>query len=85
MKSAYRIAMVAVIAACASPKPADDDLATSIARELAAACPLGTDPSDEAARNDCAGKLTELPVLRDAMRERAIKHSHPAPTGRRLG
>ena len=32
MKSAYTIALVAVIAACDSSRPADDALATSIAK-----------------------------------------------------
>jgi hypothetical protein len=67
MKSMYPIAMIA-LAACAA-KPVDRELATSIAKGLAAACPSGVDPSDEAARNDCAGKLTDLAVLRDTMRE----------------
>jgi mono/diheme cytochrome c family protein len=84
MKSAYTIAMVAVIAACDSSRPADNDLATSIANGLADACPLGTDPSDEAARNDCAGKLTELAVLRDAMREPFIWGGQTAGAGYRL-
>jgi hypothetical protein len=61
------VALIA-LAACAT-KPADRELAMSIAKGLAAACPAGADPADEAARNDCAGKLTNLAVLRDAMRE----------------
>jgi hypothetical protein len=63
----YPIALIA-LAACAA-KPADRELAMSIAKGLMAACPAGADPSDEAARNDCAGKLTNLAVLRDVMRE----------------
>jgi len=84
MKSACTLAMVAALAACDSPKPADNTLATSIAKALAAACPIGEAPSDEAARNDCAGKLTELAVLRDAMREPFIWGGQAAGAGYRL-
>src|SRR5262245_54062183 len=84
MKSAYTIAMIAAIAACESPKPADNDLATAIAKELAAACPVGAEPSDETARNDCAGNLTELAVLRDAMREPFIWGGQAQGAGYRL-
>jgi mono/diheme cytochrome c family protein len=84
MKSACTLAMVAALAACDSPKPADNTLATSIAKALAAACPIGEAPSDEAARNDCAGKLTELAVLRDAMREPFIWGGQQAGLGYRL-
>ena len=83
MKYTYTIALVAVIAACSS-RPADHELATSIARGLAAACPLGSDTADEAARNDCAGNLTELAVLRDAMREPFLWGGQAAGAGYRL-
>jgi hypothetical protein len=77
-----RIALLAVLAlaACAA-KPADRELATSIAKALVAACPSGADPADEAARNDCAGKLTNLAVLRDAMREPFIWGGQQAGKG----
>jgi hypothetical protein len=83
MKPTYTIAMVALTAACAA-KPADHELATSIARGLLAACPAGSDPADEAARNDCAGQLTELAVLRDAMREPFLWGGQAAGAGYRL-
>ena len=60
MKLTYTIAMIA-LAACTA-RPADHELATSIAKGLVAACPAGSSPADEVARNDCAGKLTELGV-----------------------
>jgi hypothetical protein len=82
MKPTYTIALVA-LAACTA-KPADHELATSIAKGLVAACPAGTSPADEAARNDCAGKLTELAVLRDAMREPFIWGGQQAGAGYRL-
>jgi hypothetical protein len=84
MRSASTIALVAVLAACDSADPADNGLATSIAMQLAAACPLGTNPADEVARNDCAGKLTELAVLRDAMREPFIWGGQATGAGYRL-
>jgi hypothetical protein len=68
MKRITCIALISLAAACAA-KPADRELATSIAKGLVAACPSGADPADETARNDCAGKLTNLAVLRDTMRE----------------
>src|SRR5437764_2755491 len=83
MKPMYTIAMVALIAACAA-KTGDHDLATSIAKGLVAACPAGSSPADEAARNDCAGKLTELAVLRDAMREPFIWGGQQPGAGYRL-
>jgi hypothetical protein len=83
MKSTYMIAMIALTAACAA-KTGDHDLATSIAKGLVAACPAGTDPADEAARNDCAGKLTNLTVLRDAMREPFLWGGQAAGAGYRL-
>jgi|SRR5678816_1306596 mono/diheme cytochrome c family protein len=84
MKSSYTIVVVALIAACSASRPPDDELATSIANGLAAACPLGSATSDETARNDCAGKLTELAVLRDTMREPFIWGGQAAGTGYRL-
>jgi hypothetical protein len=70
MKPTYTLAIVALAAACTS-KPADHDaaLATSIAKGLIEACPEAENPADEAARNDCAGKLTSFAELRNAMRE----------------
>src|SRR6185295_14029716 len=82
MKSMY-IAMVALCAACTA-KPNDSELATSIAKGLAAACPSGDSPADEAARNDCAGKLTEFAPLRDAMREPFIWGGQQPGIGYRL-
>jgi len=83
MKRSYTIALVALTAACAA-RPADHELATSIAKGLVAACPAGSSPADEVARNDCAGKLTELAVLRDAMREPFIWGGQTAGAGYRL-
>ena len=83
MKRISLIAMIALAAACTA-RPADHDLATSIAKGLVAACPAGSSPADEAARNDCAGKLTELGVLRDAMREPFIWGGQAAGAGYRL-
>jgi mono/diheme cytochrome c family protein len=79
----YAIAMV-VVAGCTAHHPADSELATSIATGLAAACPSGIDPADEAARNDCAGKLTEFAPLRDAMREPFIWGGQQPGIGYRL-
>src|SRR5215510_8843018 len=84
MKPACTIAIIGFLAACASPKPADNDLAMSIANGLVAACPQGDSTSDEDARNDCAGKLTELAVLRDAMREPFIWGGQAVGAGYRL-
>jgi mono/diheme cytochrome c family protein len=83
MKYMYTIAAIALIAACTS-RPADNELATSIAKGLVAACPAGVATSDEAARNACSGKLTELAVLRDAMREPFIWGGQAAGAGYRL-
>ncbi len=63
---------------------ATEQLAKSIARGLAAACPLGADPADERARDDCAGKLTELGALRDTMREPFIWGGQAADASYRL-
>ncbi|HMG57037.1 MAG TPA: hypothetical protein VK601_26240 [Kofleriaceae bacterium] len=84
MKITYAIVLAALIAACDSPHPADNELATSIAKGLIGACPIGDATSDEAARNACAGKLTELGVLRDAMREPFIWGGQAAGAGYRL-
>jgi hypothetical protein len=75
--------MMALIGACTS-KPGDAELAASIANGLIAACPAGAAPSDEAARNDCAGRLTSLAVLRDAMREPFMWGGQAAPGSYRL-
>jgi hypothetical protein len=83
MKFIPTIAAVALTASCAA-KVADQDLATSIARGLAAACPTGDDPADEMARNDCAGRLTELAALRDTMREPFIWGGQQPGVGYRL-
>jgi len=83
MKLPYTMAMV-VIAGCATHHTSDSALATSIAKGLTAACPSGDSPGDEAARNDCAGKLTELAVLRDAMREPFIWGGQQPGIGYRL-
>jgi mono/diheme cytochrome c family protein len=82
MKVMHTIAMMALCAACTA-KPGDRELATSIAKGLAAACPA-SDAADEIARNDCAGKLTDLAVLRDAMREPFIWGGQAAGAGYRL-
>jgi hypothetical protein len=83
MNRTCMIAIIALAAACAA-NPGDHELATSIAKGLVAACPAGTSPADEAARNDCAGKLTDLAVLRDAMREPFIWGGQTAGAGYRL-
>jgi len=82
MKFTYTLALVAVTAACTS-KPADSDtaLAMSIAKGLIEACPAGVNPADEAARNDCAGKLTSFTGLRNAMREPFIWGGQAASGG----
>ena len=46
--------------------------------------PGGRHPADESARNDCAGKLTELGVLRDSMREPFLWGGQAAGAGYRL-
>jgi hypothetical protein len=83
MKRSYPIALVALTAACTA-RPADHELATSIAKGLVAACPAGSSPADESARNDCAGKLTELAALRDTMREPFIWGGQTSGAGYRL-
>ncbi len=83
MQPAYTIALVSLTAAC-SAKPGGHELATLIAEGLVAACPAGSSPADEAARNDCAGKLTDLAVLRDAMREPFLWGGQTAGAGYRL-
>jgi len=75
---------VVVITGCATHHPADSELATSIAKGLAAACPVGDATSDESARNECAAKLTDLAVLRDAMSEPFIWGGQAAGAGYRL-
>lgn len=79
----YTIALVVLIAACGA-RPDDTELATSIGKGLAGACPLGDATSDEAARNECASKLTELAVLRDSMREPFLWGGQAAGAGYRL-
>src|SRR5215470_1207506 len=44
-------------------------LAPSIAKGLLESCPEGDNAGDEAARNECAAKLTNFAGLRNAMRE----------------
>jgi hypothetical protein len=83
MTRSYLLATIALAAACTA-KPGDHELATSIANGLVAACPAGTSSADEVARNDCAGKLTELGALRDAMREPFIWGGQAAGAGYRL-
>jgi mono/diheme cytochrome c family protein len=84
MKPAYTIAILVLFTACDSARPADDELATAIATGLVAACPQGGDAAEEAARNDCAGKLTEFAPLRDAMREPFIWGAQAAGAGYRI-
>ena len=84
MKPTNTIAMAMIALAACTAKPADHELATSIAKGLVEACPAGSSPADEVARNDCAGKLTELGVLRDAMREPFIWGGQAAGAGYRL-
>jgi mono/diheme cytochrome c family protein len=84
MKFTYTIGLVVVMAACEASRPPDDELAASIANGLAEACPQGGSPSDEVARNDCAAKLTDLAVLRDAMREPFIWGGQQPGAGYRL-
>jgi hypothetical protein len=83
MRPKLLIAMVALTSGCTS-RPGDHELAMSIAKGLVAACPADSAPSDELARNDCAGQLTELGVLRDAMREPFIWGGQAAGAGYRL-
>jgi hypothetical protein len=66
----YTLVLTALTAACEF-KLADHDLAlaVSIAKGLVEACPSDHSPADEAARNDCADKLTNFAGLRNAMRE----------------
>src|SRR5215475_346389 len=80
----YPSCMVLLLLVACSSHPADHDLAMSIGKGLATACPAGDDPSDESGRNDCAGKLTDLAVLRDAMREPFIWGGQAAGAGYRL-
>ncbi|HEY0993890.1 MAG TPA: hypothetical protein VGD80_42835 [Kofleriaceae bacterium] len=82
MKPNCTIAMMMLCAACTA-RPADHELATSIAKGLMAACPP-SDAADEIARNDCAGRLTDLAVLRDAMREPFIWGGQAPGAGYRL-
>jgi hypothetical protein len=84
MKFTYTIGLCLLIAACDASRPPDDELAMAIAKGLAEACPLGDAPSDEVARNDCAAKLTDLAVLRDAMREPFIWGGQQQGAGYRL-
>src|ERR1041384_6193157 len=83
MKRTSMIAVTALCAACTAKATGDRELATSIAKGLVAACPA-SDNADEIARNDCAGKLTDLAVLRDAMREPFIWGGQAAGAGYRL-
>src|SRR5215468_12075057 len=78
----YTLALTALTAACES-HPADHDvaLAVSIAKGLVEACPANHSPADEAARNDCADKLTNFATLRDAMREPFIWGGQQAGKG----
>lgn len=62
----------------------DGELALSIGHALAEVCPAGDDPADEAARNRCAEKLTELPLLRGAMREPFLWGGQKTPGDYRL-
>ena len=78
----YTIAVMALCAACTGDS-SDHELATSIANGLVGACPAANN-ADETARNDCAGRLTNLAVLRDAMREPFIWGGQQAGAGYRL-
>jgi hypothetical protein len=80
----YKVFMVAMLVACTTEHPGDKDLAVSIAKGLIASCPQGDSTSDEEARNACGGKLTDLAVLRDAMREPFIWGGQAAGAGYRL-
>lgn len=60
------LALALLAAACQRSYGSDTDLARTIGKELAQACPL-SDPGDENARHACAAKLTDLEVLRDVM------------------
>lgn len=62
----------------------DRELATAIAHAIAAACPLGDDTSNEAARDECSNRLTGLAVLRDAMREPFIWGGQASGAGYQL-
>src|SRR5262249_56969900 len=55
-----------------------------VARGLGAARRAGDARADEMARNGCAGNLTELAVLRDAMREPFLWGGQAAGAGYRL-
>jgi hypothetical protein len=55
MRLSHTLALISLTAACVS-KPADHELATSIAKGLVAACPAGTSAADESACNDCASR-----------------------------
>lgn len=78
-EGAPRSALILLLALATATSPAcdedrrwsarDEDVATSVARALSIACPLGDDPGDEDARDACAEELTELVALRDAMVE----------------
>jgi hypothetical protein len=85
MKFTYTMAIIAATAACTT-KPADRDvaLAMSIAKGLVEACPDGDNPADEAARNQCAAKLTDFAGLRQAMREPFIWGGQSAGGGYHL-
>jgi hypothetical protein len=52
----------------ATEELSQQELAMEIGKAIVQACPMAA-PNDEQARLDCAGRLTNLEILRDAMRE----------------
>lgn len=62
----HLLPLVVVLAGCQRSYGTDAQLAATVGKELASACPL-SDPSDENARHACAAKLTDSVVLRDVM------------------
>ncbi len=60
---------LAALASSCSRTTGDEAAALAIGHALAAACPLGDDPSDVSARDRCADRLADLPLLRAVMRE----------------
>jgi hypothetical protein len=59
---------IALLGAGCQPKVDDATLGKQIAEGIIAACPMA-DPGDEQARANCAQKLSDLAVLRDALGE----------------
>jgi hypothetical protein len=80
------LGLAAALGACGGSedsKKTDEQIAEETGRGIVAACPMAA-PTDEAARADCAAKLTDLKVLSEHMQEPFYWGGQKAGKGYRL-